>query len=61
LYSIRLVYFTFLIKPNGYKNYYKSIHDAPLYLAIPLFILALNSIFFGYLNKDLFIGLGVDT
>jgi len=30
-------------------------------MGLPLIILGLNSIFFGYLNKDLFVGLGVDT
>ena len=61
LYSIRLIYFTFLTKPNGFKNSYKNSHDATFYMSISLLILSFNSIFFGYLNKDLFIGLGVDT
>lgn len=48
-------------KPNGFKIYYKKIHDAPLFLAIPLFILSLFSIFIGFIFKDLFVGLGTDA
>ena len=33
-------------------------HDAPIFMAIPLIILGLGSIFIGFLLKDLFIGLG---
>tara|TARA_B110000093_G_C12959377_1_gene406453 strand:- start:1228 stop:3042 length:1815 start_codon:yes stop_codon:yes gene_type:complete len=57
-YSFRLIYLTFISNPNGYKNAMQNAHDAPLPMAIPLFILCIGSIFVGYLTKDLFIGLG---
>jgi NADH-ubiquinone oxidoreductase chain 5 len=57
-YSFRLIYLTFISNPNGFKNAIQHAHDAPLPMAIPLFILCLGSIFVGYLTKDLFIGLG---
>lgn len=57
-YSFRLIYFTFISNPNGFKNAMQTAHDAPLPMAIPLFILCIGSIFVGYLTKDLFIGLG---
>jgi NADH-ubiquinone oxidoreductase chain 5 len=60
LYSTRLLFLTFFNKPNGFKSDYKNIHDSSLLIAIPLFILSVNSIFFGFITKDFFIGLGTD-
>ena len=57
-YSFRLIYLTFISNPNGFKNAIQNAHDAPLPMAIPLFILCIGSLFAGYLTKDLFIGLG---
>ena len=61
LYSTRLLYLTFFNKPNGFKSDYKNIHDSDLLIAIPLFILSINSIFFGFITKDFFVGLGTDA
>ena len=58
LYSVKVLYLTFLTNPNGPKIYYKYAHEGNLYLSLPLMILALFSIFFGYITKDIFIGLG---
>ena len=33
-------------------------HESDIYMSIPLIILALFSVFFGFLTKDIFIGLG---
>lgn len=57
-YSFRLISLTFLNKVNGFKRHYELAHDAPKAMAIPLVILAVFSIFFGYIFKDLFVGLG---
>jgi len=57
-YSFRLIYLTFISNPNGFKNAIQNAHDAPLPMAIPLFILCIGSIFIGYFTKDIFIGLG---
>jgi len=59
-YSLRLLALTFLTYPNGPRVNYNSTHEAPLVMAAPLVILALMSIFFGYIAKDLFIGMGTD-
>jgi proton-translocating NADH-quinone oxidoreductase chain L len=59
-YSIRLFYLTFISKPNGPKVSIELAHDAPPLMAIPLMILAIASMFIGYISKDLFIGLGTD-
>ena len=61
IYSIRLIIFTFFVKPNGFKKNYQKIHDSPIFMMISLFFLCLNSIFFGFIFKDLFVGLGTDT
>jgi len=57
-YSIRLIYLTFITNTNSYYSTLKGVHEVPLKMAIPLMILALGSIFIGYLTKDLVIGLG---
>jgi len=59
-YSMRSLYLTFLSKPNGYRVLITGAHEAPLRMALPLFILAIPSIFIGYLTKDMIIGLGSD-
>src|SRR6201988_1490244 len=58
LYSAKVLYLTFLTNPNGPLVSYKHAHEGDLYLTIPLIILAIFSIFFGYLTKDIFLGLG---
>nr|WVH38246.1 NADH dehydrogenase subunit 5 [Trametes gibbosa] len=59
-YSFRLISLVFLTKPNGPKTSYLHSHEASLAVIIPLFILALFSIFFGYVFSDLFVGIGSD-
>jgi len=67
LYSVKVLYLTFLTNPNGpivnYKHIPSSLtqhaaQEGNIFMSFPLIILALFSIFFGYINKDLFIGLG---
>lgn len=59
-YSFRLISLVFLTIPNGPKNSYLNSHEANLAVVVPLFILALFSIFFGYFASDIFVGLGSD-
>ena len=59
-YSFRLISLVFLTHPNGPKTSYLHSHEASLAVIIPLFILALFSIFFGYVFSDLFVGIGTD-
>ncbi len=73
LYSVKVLYLTFLSNPNGPKvNYYniyylienkvvttfKGAHEGNIYISLPLIILAVFSIYFGFITKDIFIGLG---
>jgi NADH-ubiquinone oxidoreductase chain 5 len=60
LYSIKTLYLTFMTKPNGLLIDYNNVHEGDIYMSIPLILLALFSIFFGYISKDIFIGIGTD-
>lgn len=63
LYSVKVLYLTFLTNPHGSLVNYtssKSAHEGDIFMSAPLIILAIFSIFFGYLTKDIFIGLGSD-
>jgi len=59
-YSFRLISLVFLTVPNGLKSSYNQVHESNWKVVIPLFILALFSIFFGYVFSDLFVGAGSD-
>ncbi|RYE16072.1 MAG: hypothetical protein EOP34_00140 [Rickettsiales bacterium] len=66
LYSVKVLYLTFLTNPNGTLIHYKNdssenvkhAQEGGLYMSLPLVILAIFSIFFGYITKDIFLGLG---
>ena len=58
LYSAKVLYLTFLTNPNGPLINYQNAHEADIFMSLPLIILAIFSIFFGYITKDLFIGIG---
>jgi NADH-ubiquinone oxidoreductase chain 5 len=58
LYSVKVLYLTFLTSPNGPLINYKQVHESDIFMSLPLIILAIFSIFFGYITKDIFIGLG---
>ena len=58
LYSVKVLYLTFITNPNGPLVSYRNAHEGDLFLSLPLIILAVFSIFFGYITKDIFIGLG---
>jgi NADH-ubiquinone oxidoreductase chain 5 len=53
-----VLYLTFLTNPNGPLINYKQAHEGDIFMSLPLIILAVFSIFFGFITKDMFIGLG---
>lgn len=59
-YSFRLVSLTFFTTPNAPKGDYLHAHEAPMIIVIPLVILSIMSIVFGYIAKDMFVGVGTD-
>jgi NADH-ubiquinone oxidoreductase chain 5 len=50
-----------MVKPNSYKSVINNVYESNIFICIPLFFLSINSIFFGFINKDLFVGMGTDT
>jgi len=58
LYSVKVLYLTFLSNPNGSITYYKYVHENDIFISLPLVILAIFSIIFGFMTKEVFIGLG---
>jgi NADH-ubiquinone oxidoreductase chain 5 len=59
-YSFRLISLVFLTTPNGPKQSYLNAHESNLPVIIPLLVLAIFSIFFGFIFSDLFVGIGSD-
>lgn len=59
-YSTRLVYLTFLSKPNGYKPVICSAYDSSYQISVSLFFLVIPSVLIGFFSKDMVIGFGSD-
>jgi NADH-ubiquinone oxidoreductase chain 5 len=59
LYSVKVLYLTFFTNPNSpITNYKGIIQEGNIFMSLPLIILAIFSIFFGYITRDIFIGIG---
>jgi len=58
LYSVKLIYLTFLTYANAPKGNYEKAHESPLVMSIPLIILGILSVYLGNIAKDFFVGLG---
>ena len=59
-YSFRLIYLTFINNFNGSRVILNKIHESAFVMIFPLIVLAIGSIFIGFMTKDFFIGLGTD-
>lgn len=59
-YSMRLISLTFLTYPNAQRQTYLNTHEAAPTVLLALTILAVFSIFFGYVCSDLFVGMASD-
>lgn len=59
-YSCRLLYLTFLSKPNGYRVSLEHAHEAPWSMGVAQMVLFFGAVFAGFVSKDMFIGLGTD-
>ena len=57
-YSFRLLILTFFNKPRMSYKIITGVHEASTKMVIPLVVLAICSMFIGYVTKDLFVGLG---
>src|SRR5439155_16474419 len=58
LYSVKLIYLTFLTYANGPKSNYEKGHESPFVMSVPLIILGILSVYLGNISKDFFVGLG---
>ncbi len=58
IYSWRLIFKTFHGEYNNNSQPISSMHESPLVMLAPLLILAIGSIFAGFIFKDLFMGYG---
>jgi len=59
-YSTRLVYLTFLSRPNGFKSVICYAYDSSYQISVSLFLLVVPSVLIGFYSKDIIIGLGSD-
>jgi len=59
-YSTRLLFLTFLSKPNGYRAVICYAYDSSYFICFALGTLAIPSIFIGFYTKDMLVGLGSD-
>ncbi|MDP3884944.1 NADH-quinone oxidoreductase subunit L [Hydrogenophaga sp.] len=57
-YSWRLIFMTFHGEPRASHDVMHHVHESPLVMLVPLFILAAGALFAGVLFHDLFIGEG---
>jgi NADH-ubiquinone oxidoreductase chain 5 len=57
-YSFRLLFLTFINSTNAFKSSIQTAHEADIKMIIPLICLGLGAIFYGFLTRDLMIGLG---
>jgi len=57
-YSIRLLYLTFFVTPNASKAVISHSHEPNIFMLIPLLGLCFGSIWFGFMFKEVFVGLG---
>ena len=55
-YSWRLMFLTFNGKTRMEEQKFREVHESPYVMLIPLFILAIGSLSFGYIFKSYFIG-----
>jgi len=59
-YSWRLIFMTFHGKPRATADVMHHVHESPMVMLVPLFILAFGALFAGIIFHDFFIGHGYD-
>jgi NADH-quinone oxidoreductase subunit L len=59
-YSWRLIFMTFHGKPRATADVMHHVHESPMVMLVPLFVLAFGALFAGIIFHDFFIGHGYD-
>lgn len=59
-YSIRLLSLTFFTKPSANQSSYMNAHESSMIIVVPLVVLSVFAIIFGYIASDLYRGPGSD-
>ena len=59
-YSVRLILITFLTQPRSDSASYRGVHEANIYVIVPLVVLSVFAIGLGYVSSDLYRGIGTD-
>eukprot|EP01041_Mallomonas_annulata_P000673 gene673-1294_t len=59
-YSTRLLILVFLAKPNGTRTSLLNAHEGTWQMTLPLLLLAIFSVFVGFLSHEFFIGFGTN-
>jgi NADH-ubiquinone oxidoreductase chain 5 len=57
-YSFRVLYYTFWSETNTFKYYVQNIHELPKNMGFALILLAVGTLFSGYVLQDAFVGVG---
>jgi NADH-quinone oxidoreductase subunit L len=60
-YSWRLIFMTFHGKPRASADVMHHVHESPPVMLVPLYILAVGSLFAGFIFKDFFVGYYYDS
>jgi NADH-ubiquinone oxidoreductase chain 5 len=59
-YSLRLLALTFFGGASASRNHYETVHEQPLAIVIPMLILSILAIIFGYLAREPIVGMGTE-
>ena len=60
-YSVRLLSYIYLGNPSGPKKTYESSSEQPMAIVIPIVILSILAIGFGYFARDAIVGMGIPS
>jgi NADH-ubiquinone oxidoreductase chain 5 len=58
LYSVKLIYYTFITYAHAPRINYEKTHESSWNMSVPLLILGILSVYLGNITKDFFTGLG---
>ena len=60
-YSTRSLFYAFIDDPLMPKKYIMNSHESSFIMSFPLFLLSFGGLIIGYVSKDLFVGIGINS